>query len=278
MARVVFFLIGCLLTVTAVLKLWLLITDPFADVRVGLPKEMLWISVGFEVWLAYINFRVAENRLLLFADMVVFSVFGIFAIIRLSMGYTSCGCTGSIEVPPWLFPLLDAGIVLGLAIVSRKERPIASGIEQLIATWQRWSPEKRGRLVGLSMFLAIFTGIQTPVAAPLRAAVFGEPKIQISVRVADTLRVGEETSGEVEFWNRSSLPARVVGVSRSCRCFDFRNDANGLVLPPHSRISPDLVIQPRKSGPLHQRIEMFVDHPERFRVNVDVVGFVKGED
>ena len=61
-SRIPFCLVGLLLTVTAIAKLWMLLTDSFADIRVGLPKEILWLSVAFEFWLAYENFRLRDHR------------------------------------------------------------------------------------------------------------------------------------------------------------------------------------------------------------------------
>jgi hypothetical protein len=50
--NITFYLIGLLLLFTAIAKLSMLMTDSFADVRVGLPKGILWTSVVIELWLA----------------------------------------------------------------------------------------------------------------------------------------------------------------------------------------------------------------------------------
>ncbi len=44
MARVAFFLIGCLLTVTAVLKLWMQMTDPIADTNSSKPIALAFFG------------------------------------------------------------------------------------------------------------------------------------------------------------------------------------------------------------------------------------------
>lgn len=46
--RIAFKLVGILLTTTALAKLWMLLTNPLADVPVGSPKEFIWLSVAFE--------------------------------------------------------------------------------------------------------------------------------------------------------------------------------------------------------------------------------------
>ena len=61
MTRVVFFLIGLLLSVTATLKLWMLMTDPFADIRVAIPAPVIWVSVLIETILVYLFSRASVH-------------------------------------------------------------------------------------------------------------------------------------------------------------------------------------------------------------------------
>ena len=109
--RLPFFLIASLLSATAIAKAWMLLTDPFADLRVGISREILWISVAFELWLAFENWRIRDPRVLTLLDSITFTAFAIFAGTRWAFGYTSCGCSGNVELPPWVFLMLDCGIV-----------------------------------------------------------------------------------------------------------------------------------------------------------------------
>jgi hypothetical protein len=280
--RITSLLIGLLLSVTAIAKLWMLLTDPFADIRVGLPKSILWISVALELALAWFNFRATlgsdplPSRTMLLVNLAVFAAFGLFSTTRWLLGYRSCGCSGSLELPIWFFVIFDLGLVVWLVILGRRHGLLDNAGSYLVSVWRSWSPERRGQFAGAGLFLAVMVALQMPFVASLKAMILGEPKIQATVVVNDSLKVGEESSGEVELRNVSSVPARIVGVSRSCRCFDLRDDAIALVVPPHSSISRALVIQPRKPGPLHQRVELFLDHPEQFRVAIDLVGTVSG--
>jgi hypothetical protein len=276
-SRIPFYLIALLLTATAIAKLWMLLTDSFADIRVGLPKEILWISVAFELWLAFENFRVRDHRVLALINTIVFASFGVFATIRLMLGYGSCGCSGSLELPAWIFILIDVAIVGWFTISGSQRSRVGAGFGQLVQeNWSAWSPEKRGRWAGIGLFASLIFVLQLPVTGPLRAMVLGEPPLIATVKVSGDLILNQETTGSVEIWNRSSQPAKIIGISRSCRCFDLVGDPISKIIPANERLSLPLVIKPNKLVLLRQRVELFLDHPDQFRVNVDVFGSVKG--
>jgi hypothetical protein len=145
----------------------MLLTDSFADIRVRLPKEILWLSVGFELWLAFENFRIRDRRVLAFINTVVFGFFAIFASGRWLLGYTSCGCSGKLELPAWVFIIIDVGIVVWFSATPVKQNLLKDGWQRLVSRWRAWSPEKRGRLSGLALFGGLIVGLQLPIAAPL---------------------------------------------------------------------------------------------------------------
>ncbi len=67
-------------------------------------------------------------------------------------------------------------------------------------------------------------------------------------------------------------------MEQSCRCFELVEDPVSKIIPANEQILLSLAIKPNKSGPLHQRVNLFLDHPKQFRVNIDVVSSVKGEE
>lgn len=276
-SRILFSLIGILLSATAIAKLWMLLTDSFADIRVGLPKEILWLSVAFEFWLAYENFRLRDDRVMAFVNTLVFASFAIFASVRLAMGYASCGCSGSLEIPAWVFVLIDVWVVAWFSGSIARRNLIAKGLRHLLQGWSSWSPEQRGRLAGLGIVASLIIGIQLPFASPLRTMILGELPIQAVVRIDSELGLNQETSGEVKIHNRSGQPAKIIGISRSCRCFDLVEDPISKVIPADGSLPLSLVVRPNRLGPLHQRVVLFLDHPKQFRMNVDVFGSVKGK-
>lgn len=275
-ARIPFYLIASLLSATAMAKVWMLLADPFADIRAGIPKEILWGTVVFELWLAIENLRIRDHRVLASIDVFIFSAFAIFSGVRWAMGYGSCGCAGNFEVPPWFFLLIDIGIVLGFLSSAVRRSVVFDGWRELANWWNGWSTAAKGQLVGLLLFVGFLGFLQLPIAAPLRASVLGESPIQAIVRVDGDLVLGKESIGQVEIWNHSSQSAKVIGMERSCRCIKLSGDPTAQVIAARGKDSLPLIILPNKAGPLHQRFVLFLDHPIQFRMNIDVVGSVKG--
>jgi hypothetical protein len=240
------------------------------------PKEILWLSVAFEFWLAFENFRLRDHRVMAFVNTVVFACFAIFASARWLLGYTSCGCAGKLELPAWLFILIDMAIVAWFSVASVQRSRLANGRSVLVNWWRDCSIEKRGRLAGLTLFAGLMIGLQLPIAASVRMMVFGEFPVVAIVKIDDELFFDQQSAASVELRNRSSDIARIIGISRSCRCFDLAEDPTSKIIPANGRLVLPLAIRPNKPGPLRQRVELFLNHPKQFRVKVDVVGFVKG--
>jgi hypothetical protein len=254
----------------------MLLTDSFSDIRVGLPKEILWLSVAFEFWLAFENFRLRDHRVMAFINTVVFLFFTLFASARWLLGYTSCGCSGNLELPAWLFILIDGGIVAWFSVRSPQRSRFKGGHDVVASWWLNSSSEKRGRIAGMVLFGGMLLAIQLPMAAPLRSMVVGESLIVAITTIEGELFLNQETSGSVEIWNRSSQPAKIIGIARSCRCFDLLDNPISQIIPANGRLVLPLAIKPNKLGPLHQRIELYLDHPKWFRVTVEVVSSVSG--
>jgi hypothetical protein len=94
------------------------------------------------------------------------------------------------------------------------------------------------------------------------------------VHIEGDLILNQEASGELKIHNRSGQSAKIIGISRSCRCFDLVEDLNSKIIPANGSLSLSLVVRPNRLGPLHQRVVLFLDHPKQFRMNVDVLGSV----
>ncbi len=275
--KVPFYLIAILLSATAMAKIWMLLTDPFADIRVGIPKEILWITVVFELWVAFENWRIRDHRVLALINTLTFAIFAIFAGTRWAQGYTSCGCAGSMEFPPWTFMMLDLSIVTWFLSSTARRSVEFDGALELLNWWNGWSSGAKGRLAGLILFVSCLGFVQLPIAAPIRAAVLSEPPIQPIVQFNGELVVGIESIVEVEIWNRFMRPVKIVGMQRSCNCIELPKGTIGEIISGNGRFSLPLVVTPKKSGPMHQRIVLFLDHPLQFRMNIDVLGSTKGE-
>ncbi len=93
--RVLFNAIAALLIFTALAKLWLLLTDPFADIKVGMPVSLLWATVVLEISVATLTFSPGvSQRLKWFSLFGIHVLFLIVSVSRFLLGFESCGCAG----------------------------------------------------------------------------------------------------------------------------------------------------------------------------------------
>lgn len=273
--RLPFYLIGTLLLVTAIAKLWLLLTDPFAEVRIGLSKEILWLAVCFELFLVYVNFGWRDRQVAAFINTIVFAGFAVFAATRLLLGYQSCGCSGGLEIPGWVFLLIDCAIVGWFLRSQRSRDSVKTSGFDLAKQWKEMRSDRKGQLAGVGLLVAALIALQLPISARLRAVVVGEPPLVSTVKVESELKKGQSQLGTVELVNHSTQPARIIGFSKSCSCFRPSEDPVGLVVAANDAVSFPFLVHPQRNGPLHQRLVLFVDHAEQFRVNCDLFSEVK---
>lgn len=273
----ILWLIGGVLFVTAAAKLWMLLTDSFSDVRVGISKEILWLSVALEFWLAWENFRSRNFSVMAFVNTIVFACFAIFSLSRWLTGYSSCGCSGNMELPIWFFILIDVIIVTWFMRSPFARVEFFRGFQQIRKFWNSIDLSKRGRWAGFAVLLIVLVAIQFSFATPVRSMLFGSPMIKAIVSFDEKLSYNRESTGVVEIINNSRQSAKIIGMSRSCRCFDLADSPISMSIPASDRLVLPLVIKPIKSGPLHQRVELYLDHPKQFRVDINVVDFVSGE-
>ncbi len=233
--KFVFRLIAILLTVTSVAKLWMLLTDSFTNA-------------------------------------IVFASFGIFAAIRWSLGYTSCGCSGNLELPPWVFILIDVGILIGLLSFNAFRYAIPAGYRGLKLRYLQIPKHRKGQLAGFMAAVAIFVSLELEILSPLRARLLGDSPILATALISENMTVGMPSFSSVSIINRSNLPARVVGFSKSCSCVEFK--AEPILIPANSTWNTEITIVPKIVGNFHQRVVFFLDHPDQFRLKIDVLGNV----
>ncbi len=57
MIRLVLFILAGIFALAAGGKLWLVATDPFADIKLGFPLPIIWLTIAAEFALVYLNAR-----------------------------------------------------------------------------------------------------------------------------------------------------------------------------------------------------------------------------
>lgn len=73
--------------------------------------------------------------------------------------------------------------------------------------------------------------LQLPVAQSVWTSIMGKPSIVGMVSIDGELILDKPQTGAVTLKNRSKQSAKVIGMDRSCRCFELADDPIGLVIP-----------------------------------------------
>jgi hypothetical protein len=181
-------------------------------------------------------------------------------------------CAGAFQVPPWLFFGIDIGVVICFFGFEQSRKAILNGMIESLKAVNSLTPARKGQLVGGIGLLVVFLALQIDAFASVRGSLFGEPMIAARLKLVDELTVGDVVHANVMVSNLSNHSATIVGTEKSCSCVDFVSDV--IVIPPKSKSLFAISISPEKAGRFHQRLVLFLDHPNQFRMNVDVLGNV----
>ncbi|MEQ1904790.1 MAG: MauE/DoxX family redox-associated membrane protein [Pirellulaceae bacterium] len=114
--RLPFFLFPVfLLVVSAALKTHVLLAVPFPEFFIGgsflLTLWVVWMEFFLAAWLAS-RWRSRWAKL---AAVVVFTIFALISIFKLTQGATNCGCFGAFQTSPWLSLALDVAAITCLS-------------------------------------------------------------------------------------------------------------------------------------------------------------------
>ncbi len=126
--------LALILFVTAALKLHLLLTDPFADIKTGTSLPLLWLAVFAEAGVVWIVFSKAADQLKWIALISLFGVMTAVSAYNVVVGKTSCGCAGAIEIMPTWFFLFD---LISIAILF-----FVSAINTFFESGESWSTRR----------------------------------------------------------------------------------------------------------------------------------------
>jgi len=265
MARVVFFLIGCLLTVTAVLKLWMLLTDPFADISTGRPFHVLWFAVFAEVLAVYTVLTRTPAAIKWWTLVFLIGCFALISAGNVIAGKTNCGCAGSISISPiWSFAI--STVALGLLFISRnrlQEKPAPAG---LVRSWH-WS----GQTIGALMLLFIVLVFQSPSGRAGFRSLFLNYDVSVTPANLGTRDYKSVAECVLVMTNKSELSRTIIGFRRSCSCVVPLNLVSTTV-PARGAVDIRVSVKPKVSGKFHQRLLFYLDSPQQYVVAADIFG------
>jgi len=190
-SRLFFYLIGALLVAAALSKFVLLLTNPFADLQVGLPKEIIWMSVVLDLALGILNFASSRMRLLSVINLSVFAFFGAFSLVRLILGATNCGCGGVFEIPIWATILINSLIVAYIVRNQHRRQEVMLGSRELVALVARTNPIVSGIAAGSAFLILPVIGFPLLGLGSLVDRIFANNPIEAKVAFQKDHQVGK---------------------------------------------------------------------------------------
>ena len=269
-------LIALLLILAASAKLWLALTDPFADLRTALPWNQLWLVIFIEYWIAYLNLRHSSSNSkhwLWLLNILFFSGLLLVSIVKWVSGATSCGCLGAWELHPGWMVIIDAEVILWLLCSSRGTPRLRSALRE-IGHYIRKSQPRWGQQAGLILLLVSIGMVHTDIFRPIRLHLFGEPQIiGEDLLLTEAIQLGESTVATVLVSNRSEVEAKLLGLNTSCTCMELQGYLPDQV-EGNANTTFDVRITGLREGRLRQRLLLFIDHPKQFGVPINVRGNV----
>ena len=109
--------LGTLLIVAAALKAHQLLTEPVANTDIWSYRPVLILLVECELALGLWLLSGLLPRLAWLTALACFSFFCVVTLYKALTGAASCGCFGSVSVPPWITLLsIDLPAVLALTL------------------------------------------------------------------------------------------------------------------------------------------------------------------
>ncbi len=259
LARLIYIFIAVVLALTASLKLQMLISNPFADIHSGYPYVLLVAVVLIEAGLSIAIFLSKNGPKFWCCAVLVFVTFTIIAGIRTVSGDVSCGCAGSVDLPPWVFLIFDLSCLCFLFFTPPKLAEIKNKFMELRGTCN--TPFVWG---GVSCAIICLASVWLGLA-------LNQSSIE-DVYYSDNFEVRKEQIISIKISNRSDFNASIFGSKKSCVCIALVE--RNFIIPARSTVSVKVWIRPPSKGKFHQRIGFFIKHPTQKVFQADIFGFV----
>jgi hypothetical protein len=206
--KLFFIALACVLIVSAVLKLFQLLTDPFADLHTGLAVPHIWLVLLLEAATAMIVLA-GRREVAWLASISLFVCFCLFAWGKHFSGATSCGCFGALEIPPLFIAIFDTVTVALLVAMCLAGFVDTDRLHKVTARQMRaLNVRQVGNIVGF-LLVVIFV-VAIPSFAQTGSGLIASKRQLVQGR----LLVDRQTIVNVEVVNSSSHDAKIVG-SRS---------------------------------------------------------------
>jgi len=277
MSRVVFILIGLLLSVTASLKLWMLLTDPFVDLKTGFPIPVFWLAFIAESTTVLI--LVAKNIPETTKAFVCISLFAAFALasgFRALTGHATCGCFGGAAVSPIVSFGISVSVIVSLwvFVLTRTQPWQVNGknatywsrcVSLLGCMWVETSdwlmeipPSRLGYLCAVVVCsLAFCVSRSEQVQSGILILAGRQSVVAHQSNVSETSDHG--AIAKVTIRNCSSLPVNIIGGGKSCSCMTL-TEVTGTI-PPKGQVDFSVVATNKAKNGQSYRVVYYLDAP-----------------
>jgi hypothetical protein len=257
------------LAVTAALKLHLLLTDPFADIKTGTSLAFLWLAVLVELTAVRLVFSKTPQVWKWLCLLVLFSIFVLVAGTNVWLGKTGCGCSGAVEISPAWFLAIDL-LAIGALVAARPE----SSRESTRGLAVHWNGAIAGRIVGITLIGALFVLLQTRAGRTMTSQfLLGESIVAPTVEIG--VMHGEPLECELKLRNQSAEARRIIGVNTSCSCV-IPQEVVHTTIPPQGELAVKVHVRPKPGVPMfHQRVLFYLDSSRQYVVAADLFGTVQ---
>ncbi len=270
--RILFYSIAVLLIFTALAKLWMLLTDPFADIKTGWPVKVVIMAIFFELFLGIANMRSRPKLITWAINVLAFFLFLCIAISRWLLGYVSCGCLGALTIAPWIAIFVDLVLLFSLCCVCRRAFGVSIfEIPRLLHSNSilRFESRIAGVFSAIAVFIGLFLFVD-PQTWMDRKEFVRPVRVEIGI-----LEIDKPKIVKFKLKNHSNESVTVVGGGTSCRCMQL-NGHPRFTLSPNSYVEIPVSIFATETGFFHHRIVYFFDSPKQSYVTVEFLGFVRG--
>jgi hypothetical protein len=263
--------IGIFVGMTAFLKLHAVLTDPFADLKLGFPFTVLWLAIFVELGAVAVNVFWRDGGPFWLTHFALFTTLFVVAAVRASLGYADCGCLGAFTAPAWGMAVVDAAIIAGL-LASLRNPTVASRARSTFDGATRFLKRRRGSAFGALAALVIvvvssmyFESSDSAMARWVRGVKIVDPRVQVL-----PFPVGATQVVDVSIANPLPESIHVLGGSGSCSCVKLVEPVKELF--PQRRTVVRFSVSSRRSGPWRQRFVLYLNSASQPCVFVHFAG------
>lgn len=256
------FMLTAVLAASASMKVHLLVSDPFADIRVGVPASLIIASTCVELFSVIFVLGGRHPKAVHIVLASVFAVFLLVSAINVLLGANKCACGGALQLPPLVFLRID---VLALVALFYLRPPVAGAERPFPWNWVHFA------LGVVTVFAGYSFANHSAAGRELIARYLSDREVFSDAVDVGKKPITETARCELQLRNVSAQVVHVVGVKKSCTCIIPQNRFPIAIGPGQSTGLP-IQVNPSKAGDMHQRLRLFLDSRSQPFVDVDVFG------